>query len=261
MAPNLRLGTFSLVHFDGVGSFCAMNANMYSKGMQMSSYLRNTLSTVYKPRLSNTFFQYLYMMPMFTSIRSGKWKAIITEKSPDSSLHYAVLLDDFGKGLAYLRLNDTISARLHLEKLRFLLKDSSLMVRNLPFNTPQECAMIAECILTGELFYSEGKFREAIRFLEDAVSWEDKLIYREPKDWPIPARDFLGACLLKINKASDAERVYLKDLVFNPGNGWSLLGLYQSLLSQSKTKEAAMYRTEYIRAFSTAVEVPPASVY
>jgi tetratricopeptide (TPR) repeat protein len=138
---------------------------------------------------------------------------------------------------------------------------SSLMVRNLPFNAPLESAMIAKCILEGEISFAEGRFDLAIRLLEEAVAREDKLIYREPKEWPIPARQFLGACLLASNRASEAERVYREDLLFNPGNGWALLGLYQSLVKELKTKEAEKYRTRYVRAFSNAEELPPASVY
>jgi tetratricopeptide (TPR) repeat protein len=261
MARNLNIGTFfPLVHFNGVGTFCAMNANMYSAGVQFSTHLHTALSTN-PSRLANTFFQYLYMMPMFANIRSGKWNAIMAGTAPDSVLHYATLLDAFGKGLALLHLHDTASSRICLNKLQSLLKDGSLTVRNAPFNDALDCALIANGILQGEISLSEKKFDVAIHFLEDAVSREDRLIYREPKDWPIPARHFLGACLLAYNKPDEAERVYRKDLVFNPGNGWAFLGLYQSLLQQHKTTEADKYKVKYEQAFSKAEELPPASVY
>jgi hypothetical protein len=261
MAPNLELGTFALTHFEGVGSFCAMNANMYAAGVRFSTRLHNVFSTTYRARLSNTFFQYLYMMPMFVGIRSGKWANVLAQPLPDSSLHYAALLDNFGRGLAFLRKHDTVSARLQLDKLRSSLKDNSLAIRNAPFNTPLQSAMIAQGILAGELSLSEGKPDEAIRSFEEAVSWEDRLIYREPNDWPIPARHFLGACLLQLSRAAEAEKIYRQDLVFNPGNGWALLGLCQSLANQHKVTEAAKYKAGYIRAFSNADELPPASVY
>jgi tetratricopeptide (TPR) repeat protein len=148
-----------------------------------------------------------------------------------------------------------------LDKLRSSLKDNSLAIRNAPFNTPLQSAMIAQGILAGELSLSEGKPDEAIRSFEEAVSWEDRLIYREPNDWPIPARHFLGACLLQLSRAAEAEKIYRQDLVFNPGNGWALLGLCQSLANQHKVTEAAKYKAGYIRAFSNADELPPASVY
>lgn len=261
MAPNLELGTFALTHYEGVGSFCAMNANMYTAEVQFSTRLHNAFSNTYRSRLPNTFFQYLYMMPMFVGIRSGKWADVLAQPSPDSSLHYAALLDHFGRGLAFLKQKDTASASDQLQKLRSSLKDNSLAVRNLPFNAPQQGAMIAQSILAGELFLSEGRSDEAVRSLEEAVSWEDKLIYREPQDWPIPARHFLGACLLQLNRAGEAEQIYRQDLVSNPGNGWSLLGLSQSLASQHKSAEAAKYKAEYTHAFSNAEELPPASVY
>jgi tetratricopeptide (TPR) repeat protein len=261
MAPNIGLGTIELTHYEGVGSFCAMNANMYTAGEQFSARLRDALSTTFKPRLSSTFFQYLYMMPMFVDVRSGKWAAIIAEPLPDTSLHYACLLDAFGRGLACLNQHDTASARGQLQKLRSMLKDNSLQDRNLPFNAPISSAIVAQGILAGELSLSEGKPEAAIASFQVAVSQEDRLIYREPQEWPIPARHFLGACLLQLNRAGEAEKIYRQDLVFNPGNGWSLLGLCQSLKAQNKTTEAAKYKAEYIDAFSNAEEIPPASVY
>jgi Tfp pilus assembly protein PilF len=121
--------------------------------------------------------------------------------------------------------------------------------------------LIAESILSGEYLLAANRSAEAIRSFENAVAAEDSLIYREPKEWPIPARHYLGACLLKLDKPAAAEKVYREDLALNPGNGWALLGLYQSLLKQHKTKAAKTYRIQYRRAFSGADELPLASVY
>jgi tetratricopeptide (TPR) repeat protein len=250
-----------LSHFNGVATYCAMNANMYAKGVESALRLRTMFSTDYRSRLSNAYFQYLDMMPLFVCVRSGKWSAAMAQPAADSSLHYAVLLDNFGKGLASLRLHDVAAARLCLQRLRSLLKDSLLQIRIMPFNRPVESAKIAESLLAGEIAFSEGKSDEALRSLGDAVSGEDKLIYSEPKYWPIPARHFLGACLLALRRPAEAEAVYRKDLVFNHDNGWSLLGLYQSLISQGKTKEAEEYRGRYRHAFADAEEMPPGSVY
>ena len=261
MAPNLKLGVFSLTHFNAVGSFCAMNANMYKKGSEMAGQLHHILATDYRSRLPNTFFQYLYMMPLFTAIRSGKWEAVNAMPEPGTDLHYALLLDHFGKGLASIKLHDTAAAGQHLQALQGLLKDSSLPVRNLPFNAALGSAKIAAAILEGELFAAQGKMNTAAQSLKKAVAYEDELIYREPKDWPIPARHFLGAHLLKMKQASGAEKVYRQDLALNPGNGWSLLGLYQSLMMQHKTVAARKCQLAFKRAFANADELPPASVY
>jgi hypothetical protein len=51
------------------------------------------------------------------------------------------------------------------------------------------------------------------------------------------------------------------DLELNPGNGWSLIGLYQSLSALNKVVGMNEYKTAYLRAFSHAEQIPPASVY
>jgi hypothetical protein len=51
------------------------------------------------------------------------------------------------------------------------------------------------------------------------------------------------------------------DMELNPGNGWSLLGLYQSLSALHKVEAMAEYKAAYLKAFSDAEKIPPASVY
>ena len=73
---------------------------------------------------------------------------------------------------------------------------------------------------------------------------EDSLLYTEPKAWMLPARQYLGSFYLKMKQYKKAEKVYRDDLVWNPGNGWSLLGLHQSLVAQRKKQE--LKRTEIL---------------
>jgi hypothetical protein len=77
----------------------------------------------------------------------------------------------------------------------------------------------------------------------------------------IPARQYLGAFYLKMGKPDLAEKIYREDLVWNPGNGWSLLGLCQSLQEQHKNEGIELYRKKYLESFSNAEQIPPGSVY
>jgi len=268
MARNLKLGLFGLTHYDAVGAYCALNANMYGEALRSANHLRTILGGMYKARLNNPFFQYLYMMPMFVYVRTGKWKMAMEDPAPDSNQHYACLVSEFGKGMASVRLHNLKAASLHLERLRDLMRDSLLAVRIMPFNAPLSGARVAEAILAGELCYAQGRHDEAVRWLEQGVSMENAMIYREPKDWFIPVRHYLGAILLKLGRAAEAEKVYREDLVHNPGNGWSHLGLARSIDAQPKyngserySKEAMSSFAGYMRAFSKAEEIPSASVY
>ena len=114
---------------------------------------------------------------------------------------------------------------------------------------------------TAKYYGTEGKSIEAIDAFRTAVSEEDKLVYREPQDWLILARQFMGAYLLRMNKALEAEKVYTEDLVINPGNGWSLVGMHQSLEVQKKRKEAAAYKIKYTKAFEASDVQAVASIF
>ena len=128
-------------------------------------------------------------------------------------------------------------------------------------SSPYECSIVAENILIANIFFNQKKYDEAITAIKKAILAEDSLIYAEPKIWMLPARQYLGAFLLKLNKPKEAEKVYREDLVWNPGNGWSLLGLYQSLEAQGKSQELKDIKALYMQSFSKADQLPSVSAY
>jgi tetratricopeptide (TPR) repeat protein len=257
LAKNLNLRAH-VPHYFAVQSYCALSGAMYKKAIPMSIRCRNITS----PSYDETYDQYLYMMPALAMVRLGKWKEIIADKVvPNQRWPYASLLYDFAKGMAFVKTGNLELATKHLDQLRQKAEDSILKIRNIPFNTPYEGALIAENILNASILFSEKKSDAAISALKKAITVEDKMIYVEPKDWMIPARQYLGAFLLKLGRPLQAEQVYREDLEWNPGNGWSLLGLYQSLKAQGKQKDADQYKKEFMNSFSHADVIPPASVY
>ena len=58
--------------------------------------------------------------------------------------------------------------------------------------------------------------------------------------------------LLDAGRPADAERVYRDELARNPGNGWSLFGLAQSLRAQGKDAEASAAQAEFTAAWRNA---------
>lgn len=233
---------------------------MYVKGMHSADRAREIMAVSPASLMGRPYSQYLYSMPLFVQVRLGKWREILDGPVPDSGLVYARLLNDFGRGLAYLRLGKMGEAWDCLARIHARIGDSVLRVRRLPQNAPIEGAKVAEGILAGELFFANKRTEEAMCFFTKAMLREDRMSYGEPKDWPLPVRHFAGACLLREGRVKDAEDLYRKDLELNPGNGWSLLGLYRCLEAQHK-KEAGEYKTRYIAAFAAAEEVPTASAY
>jgi len=257
IANNVKLSAHA-GHYFAVGAYCALSGGMYKEAISFANRCR----TVVKPDYKNTGDQYLYMLPQITQVRLGKWQEIIADTTmPDNQWTYAGLLYNFAKGMAYTRTGNFVMAQQQLAMLREKETDTILKVRDYPFNTPLEAAAVAENILSANILFQQKKYKAAIKEIQKAISIEDKMIYAEPRDWMLPARQYLGAFLLKMNQPKQAEKVYREDLKFNPGNGWGLLGLYQSLEAQHKATEAATYKQQYLISFSHAAEIPPASAY
>jgi tetratricopeptide (TPR) repeat protein len=102
-------------------------------------------------------------------------------------------------------------------------------------------------ILEGEIAAAEDRYEDAVRVLEETVETEDGLTYDEPEPWQHPARHVLGAILLEMDRAEDAERVYREALEDHPRNGWSLFGLEQALRAQGRDSEADRVHEQYER--------------
>jgi hypothetical protein len=261
LAPALHMGKNNIIHIFAVQSYCAMNAGMFNKGMPVYMRARERLLAQKPVFKKSAYSQFVYMIPEIAFVRLGKWQQVLNEPRPDAQWKYASVLDDFAKGMAYVHNKDLTNAKQCLDNLQANLSDSLLAIRIIPFNKPQQPCAIAADILSGEILYAEGKSAEAIDKLKNAVNEEDGLIYREPQEWFIPSRQYLGCYLLKTNQAAEAEKVYNDDLVANPGNGWSLLGMYNSLKAQNKLQEAAVYKLKCTKAFEDADSKPVDSVY
>jgi tetratricopeptide (TPR) repeat protein len=257
LAKNLKLNPHA-THYFAVQAYCGLSGAMVQKSMADAIRCRNSV----KPKPDNNDGQYLYMMPSFARVRLGRWNEILKEDSlPDAKLVYAGVIYDFARGMAFVNTGRPDSARSCLSLLQKKLTDTLLAVADTLTNTALQGAEVAEQILSASLFFSENKYDSAVAHIRLAIRAEDGLFYSEPKDWLIPARQFLGAFYLKMGNAAKAEKVYREDLEWNPGNGWSLLGLYQSLMAQNKMDQAERYKKKYMQSFSGAEKIPPGSVY
>jgi tetratricopeptide (TPR) repeat protein len=259
---SLAKGLFPSIHvphYYAVDAYCALSGAMYQEAIPKAMACRNSV----RPDHEATYQQYQYMFPEFAMVRMGKWDDILNDTTlVNTDWLYASLINDFAKGMAYAKTGNTAQAEKHLSLLHEKMNDTVLQVKFAPYaSTPYECSIVAENILSATISFEQKKYDVAISNIQKAIAAEDKLLYAEPKEWMLPARQYLGAYLLQLNKPKEAERVYREDLVWNPGNGWSLLGLYQSLVAQNKTAEAAPYKPQYLNSFSHADVLPTASAY
>ncbi|WP_426668948.1 hypothetical protein ACPPVU_22320 [Mucilaginibacter sp. McL0603] len=229
---------------------CAQMAGNYQIAKDASRDLQASIPPFYyslKGAMGN-YVQYVYMEPTITNLRFGKWDEIIKTQVADTMI-FASLISHFARGVAYSRKGDFSSAEKELGMLNKLLPDNSLKDQMI-FSPAVEPATVAQLILKGVIAEGQKNNMAAIDFLQQAVKAEDHLIYNEPRDWPIPARQFLANVLLKAGNYDEAIAVLKRDLVINPKNGWSLTGLRLAYTHTHNSVELAQVNTRLKDAFS-----------
>ena len=126
-------------------------------------------------------------------------------------------------------------------------------------NKAHDVLPIGRQMLKGELAYREGKLEKAWAALREAIRLEDNLVYDEPPGWMIPVRHSMGALLMEAGHYKEAEKLYREDQKDHPKNGWSLLGLKQSLEAQGRKEEAMVLVPQIDEAWKRVAERPTSS--
>ncbi len=253
-----------LIHNLHMQATCANMDGRYAEALEASTGTRNSFDSGWMsmPDFFGVFVQYVYMTPVLTQIRFGKWDSILNEPGISSSYVYANLLWHYARGLAFARKHDFSNANNELQLLQADLKNDQLRAPAPNYANPGiNGAQVAENILMGIIAEEEGKLQQATSYLTEAVKLEDAMIYDEPKDWVHPARQYLGTVLLKAGNYADAEKTFKEDLQNNPANGWSYTGLVIALNKQGKKKEAAAVETLLKKAFAHSDVKITAAVY
>jgi tetratricopeptide (TPR) repeat protein len=133
---------------------------------------------------------------------------------------------DFAQGYAHLRTGKADFAQVYAARVLAAADTSKDVFR---VNPAKNLLGTLGGLLDGEIKRAAGDLPGAIAAFEAAVKLEDELPYDEPEPLPFAARHWLGVALIEAGRLADAERVYREELEDHPRNGWSLLGLKQSL--------------------------------
>jgi tetratricopeptide (TPR) repeat protein len=194
-------------------------------------------------------FDFIIPSAALTLVRFGRWKEVLAEKAPPADLPMATMLFTYARARALIGLGQLDAADKELatlsSEIAALPKDMMADMAPAPL-----MGAIAEKLVRGELLLKRGQAAAGLAALQAAVSEGDKLPYAEPPDWYYPPRHTLGARLLGLKRAAQAEAVYREDLKRNPNNGWALVGLRAALQAQKKPSKDV--EAQLAVAFKTA---------
>ncbi|HWO11278.1 MAG TPA: hypothetical protein VNN80_17410, partial [Polyangiaceae bacterium] len=188
--------------------------------------------------------------PLLVMVRFGKWAELMQEPEPDAKYPVLVALYHHAQGMALAAQGRGAEASARVAKIRAIAQG---LPPGLVTGLNDGRALLEMAALVVEARTAEAtRAPDAVEAWRRVVAAEDQLAYSEPADWFYPTRHYLGALLLDLGRAEEAERVYRDDLQRNPENGWAYFGLWKSLEAQHRSKPAKEARANFERTFAGA---------
>ncbi|MEO6725396.1 MAG: hypothetical protein ABIU20_01540 [Blastocatellia bacterium] len=188
---------------------------------------------------------------MFVRLRFNRWEQILNMPEPAKEMRLTNALWHYARGVALAGKSQSAEAQKEREMFAIAVKG---VPGETPFglNTASGVLKIAEHSLDARIAAAKGDRKSAVEHWRKAVAAHDSLNYDEPPGWYYPTRESLGAALLISGNASEAEKVFRKDLEDNPYNGRSLFGLGECLKKQGQARAAEIAQREFETVWKNA---------
>ncbi len=194
--------------------------------------------------------QPIKVAPYFAHAQFSAPDTVLALPDPGNGLPYVKAMWHYARGIAYAAKGDEPAARTEADTIAQLAEKtdfSALIAGGVP---APELLSLARHVILARVAQSRHDFSTARKELEAAVAIENKLAYMEPPFWYYPVRQTLGAVLLQMGKAREAESVFLEALLRVPNNGWALYGLSETYKQLHDTRAAVQARRRFEQAWA-----------
>jgi len=209
---------------------------------------------------SAPILQGFLVVPYFAMVRFSDWDAILAEPRPAHESAFTGSIWRYARALAFVNRGQLADAERELTDLRALALDPSLKGQTtFSANSGTAIVQIAPEIVAGEIALARRDVERAIAHFDRAVRYEDALVYQEPPDWHVPARQNLANALLTANRPAEAETVLWEDLKRNAEHGWTLTLLSKALKAQDKAADAALVDARFAKSWKGVAPVATTS--
>ncbi len=252
LADSQQQGIYSAMYYPHNIHFFWSAASMEGRSSAAIAAARKLVAKVSPQQVKQMPGTEIFLpTPYLSLVQFGKWDEVLTEPKPEAELAYTMAMWHYARGMAWAAKGSLDNALGERNDLNSLLsaQGSKIKAASFPASSLIE---IATHLLDAKIANLSNKSSQAISEYQAAVKIQDNLPYMEPPYWYYPVRQSLGAALLKLDQAKEAEAVYRADLRQHPHNGQSLYGLAQSLQAQGKQKAAEEAEQQFKQAWSKA---------
>jgi len=181
------------------------------------------------------------IVPYYAMVRFNEWDQILADQGPAYETTFTKSVWKYARAMSLVAKDRLDDAERELTDIKTLITDPSLNGQTtFSSNTGIGILRIAPEVIAGEIAARRQDWDRAILHLERAVRFEDALVYMEPPDWHVPARQNLASVLMAAGRADEAETVLWEDLKRNPDHVWNLSLLIKALRQQNKAADASL---------------------
>ena len=247
-------GLYPLAYYPHNLHFIWMGASASGQKALAIESARKLAAAVPRAALTSApILQGFLVVPYYAMVRFSDWDAILAEPAPSFDSAFTHSIWRYARALALVNRGRIDEADRELVEIRMLAGDASLKGQTtFSANTGVAIVQIAPEIIAGEIALKRGEIDRAIGHFDRAVRYEDGLVYQEPPDWHVPARQNLAGALIAAGRAPEAETVLWEDLKRNPEHGWTLALLSKALKLQNKSEEAALIDARFAKSWKGA---------
>jgi tetratricopeptide (TPR) repeat protein len=190
--------------------------------------------------------------PLAVELRFRRWDAILAQPAPDPSWALATAFWRASRAMALAglgRLEEAVA-----EQQRFAAAQAAVPVehRFLINNSAHDFLTLTAAVLDARLTGARGERAASLAHWRRAAALQAALQYDEPPAWFYPLQQSVGAELLRNGQAAEAEALFRQALDRHPRDGRLLYGLWQSLLAQKRTGDAALVEQQFAEAWKDA---------
>jgi tetratricopeptide (TPR) repeat protein len=235
-------GLYPLAYYPHNLHFIWMGASaMGQKQLALESARKLAAAIPAEALTAAPILQGFLVVPYWAMVRFSEWDQILAEKEPAHSTPFTLAAWRYARASALLATDRLADAEREFAMMKTLIQDPVLKGQTtFSSNTGFTILRIAEEVVAGEIAAKKKDWDTAIVHLDRAVRFDDALVYTEPHDWHVPARQSLATVLMAAGRADEAETVLWEDLRRNPDHVWNLTLMAKALRMQDKNTDAAL---------------------